>query len=104
MRTSVLIAAIVMLASGSAFAKDSKAKADEKKQEMMKRWVEYSTPGPEHKILQGMVGQWKYTSKFWETENSKPEESKGTSTMRMIMGGRFLEHKTRGKALARGNK
>ena len=72
---------------------------DPKHAESMKAWMEFSTPGAPHKTLQGMTGKWKYTSKFWHKPDSKPEETSGTSTMKMVMGGRFLEHKTTGKVM-----
>ncbi len=67
--------------------------------EMMKAMKEYATPGEPHKVLAMMAGTWKYTSKFWMTADSKPEESSGSSVMKMILGNRFLEHTTKGKAM-----
>lgn len=82
------------------FAADAPPTAvDPKKQEMMKKWQEYATPNENHKIFASMTGKWKYTSKWWEKADSKPEESKGTSTIKTIMGGRFLQHETKGKAM-----
>lgn len=72
---------------------------DPKQAEMMAKWTAYATPGEAHKRLAPLAGKWSYTSKWWEAPNAKPEESKGTSTMRMILGGRFLEHTTKGKAM-----
>ena len=85
---SILAFSIV---SSLTLANDAPA-ADTKKQEMMKAWQEYSTPGAPHKILAGLTGKWKYTSKMWQTAEGAPEESIGTSSMKMIMGGRFLQH------------
>ena len=101
MRTTLLIALAITLASTSAFAKDSEdsAKDNAKKQEMMKVWQEYSTPGAPHKIFEKMAGKWKYTSKWWETSDAKPQESTGTSTTKLIFGGRFLEQNVKGKAM-----
>jgi hypothetical protein len=77
----------------------AKGEQDEKKNEIMKAMKDYSTPGASHKVLEQTVGNWKYNSKFWQTADGKPEESKGTSTLKMIMGGRFLQHETHGKAM-----
>jgi hypothetical protein len=101
-----ILFAIVFAASiGSSFAEDKGApakadpKMDPKMAEMMKAWQEASTPGAAHEVLKGLVGKWKYTSKMWHTPTSAPEESTGTSTMKMIFGGRFLVHETKSKAM-----
>lgn len=72
---------------------------DKMKEEMMKKWTEYSTPSEAHKFLATAAGKWSYTSKMWESKESKPEESRGTATMKMIMGGRYLQQEVKGKAM-----
>lgn len=83
---------LALLVSHSAFAEMSK-------DEMMKAFGEYSTPGAAHKKLKDMSGNWKFTSKMWESKDAKPEESKGTAKMKMIMGGRYLQQEFKGKAM-----
>lgn len=68
-------------------------------QEAMKAWTKYATPSDAHKKLAEMTGQWKYTSKFWMSAEAKPEESKGTSSMKKLLGGRFISQETKGKAM-----
>jgi hypothetical protein len=100
MRKILFILFAITMVSGSALADDSShTSKDPKKQEMMKKWMEYATPTAQHKIFENMTGNWKFTSKFWETADSKPHESTGTSKMKLILGGRFLEHQTKGKAM-----
>src|SRR5262245_11237121 len=82
---------------GAVFAAD--APQGTEKAEMMKKWKEYATPGAAHKVLAGMAGNWTYTSTWWESASSKPETAKGTSTMKMILGGRWLQHTTHSKAM-----
>jgi hypothetical protein len=96
---TTLIYSLMMLMSVSAFAEDAAPAADAKKQEMMKKWQAAATPGENHKMLAGMAGNWKYTSKWWDAADAKPAESTGTSKIKMIMGGRFLQHETKGKAM-----
>lgn len=69
------------------------------KDQMMKAWMAYSTPGEPHKTLATMAGHWTYTSKYWEAADAQPEESTGTSKMKMILGGRFLQNEVKGKAM-----
>lgn len=88
---------IMAFSSHFAFAKTDNEKKTQA--EMMKAFQEYATPGKSHKFLEKMVGKWKYTSKWWESAEAKPEESSGTSTIKMILGGRFLQNETTGKAM-----
>ncbi len=64
-------------------------------------WIKNTVPGEGHKIFKDLVGTWKHTSKFWMDANAKPEESKGTSTSKLIMGGRFLQTDYKGTAMGK---
>ena len=88
-----LFAAVVLLFSLST------ASAEMNKEEMMKKMQEASTPGEAHKLLSQFEGNWTFTSKFWESADGKPEESKGTSVMKLILGGRYLHQEVKGKAM-----
>ena len=65
-------------------------------QEMMAKWQEYATPGEGHKALQPLVGKWDYTVTWWETPESQPQKSTGTSEAKWILGGRCLEQTAKG--------
>lgn len=98
-----LIFSALLALSISAFAADpakqTAGKMDPKAQEMMKKMADYATPGKEHKVLAEMAGTWKYTSKWWETADGKPQENTGTSKMKMVLGGRWLQQEMKGKAM-----
>ncbi len=94
MKKSVtILLSFVLLSSVSA----NEPSADAKKIEMMKAWQDASTPGKEHEILKSLAGKWKVTSKSWETDGSKPEETTGTSTFKSILGGRYVQQDFTGK-------
>lgn len=61
------------------------------KEEMMAKWKEYSTPGESHKALDALVGKWKYTMQWWMDQGTPPEITKGTASIRWILGKRFVE-------------
>jgi hypothetical protein len=91
---------LVATFSLSALAEDpGQMKMDPKKEAMMKKWEAYSTPGAPHKTLEGMTGNWSYTAKAWEEAKGKPEEFQGTSSMKMILGGRFLQQDFKGQMM-----
>jgi hypothetical protein len=100
MKAIQLTVAAALLVGALAFAADTPQPAqDAKMQEAMKAWMKYATPGEPHKVLKDLTGKYKYTSKFWQSAEAKPEESKGTSTMKLVLGGRYLQHETKGKAM-----
>jgi hypothetical protein len=77
------------------FATEETAKHDE----MMKMMMETGTPGPEHKTLAAAEGDWNLTGKNWEKPNTKPSTWSGTSSMQMILGGRFLQQSVKGEMM-----
>jgi hypothetical protein len=70
--------------------------AQEWDQEKMKEMMELAKPGPEHKMLEKMVGTWEQTVKIWMKPGAEPAEMKGTSVNKMILGGRFLQSNVSG--------
>lgn len=49
-----------------------------------------SKPGPEHKVLGALVGNWQATSKMWVDGSNKPIVAKGKAKNTLTLGGRFL--------------
>ena len=68
-------------------------------QEMMKRWMEYSTPGDVHKQMAKTAGSWKYTSKMWMAPGQEPMVSDGTAIFESIYGGRYIQAKVTGSMM-----
>jgi hypothetical protein len=60
-------------------------------QEKINKMMELAKPGPEHKMLEKMVGSWEQTVKLWMTPGAEPAEMKGKSENKMILGARFLQ-------------
>jgi len=65
--------------------------------EMMAMMMELSKPGENHKMLEGAVGNWTYTTKWWMSPDAPPSESTGTATARPAMGGRYVITEHSGK-------
>jgi hypothetical protein len=91
-------AVIGVLTCGNVSAQDRSDKKDAAKgatpdmAEMMKKWEAAATPGPEHKALEPLVGEWSLQTKFWMAgPDAPPTESKGTSKTRWILGNRFVQ-------------
>jgi hypothetical protein len=67
--------------------------------EMMKKWMDYMTPGNMHEMLAKSVGEWTYVSKWWDSPSAKPMVSEGRSVDEMILGGRYLKSTSYGEAM-----
>ena len=56
---------------------------------MMAEMMKYAAPGPEHAVLNPLVGSWKTTVKTWMAPGD-PQVSEGTCDRAWAMGGRYL--------------
>ncbi len=95
---AVLILGFVLVTFTVSGNAEEKAK-DQSQDAMMAKWKEYSTPNENHKLLDFFLGKWDYTVKWWMSPDAKPEESKGASDAKWIMGGRFLEQSVQGTSM-----
>jgi hypothetical protein len=65
-------------------------------EEMMKKMMEYATPGEAHKKLDPLVGKWDYEIQ-WSMAAGAPEMvTKGTSEVRWIYDHRYLQQEVSG--------
>jgi len=101
------VALIAALAVINTLAQDKPASAKESKstaaasnqEEMMKKWMEIASPGPEHKAMEGWAGEWDVASKWRMAPDAPPTESKGTSKVHPILGGRFMQEDHSGEMM-----
>jgi hypothetical protein len=56
-----------------------------------------SAPGPEHKVLERLVGSYDAKVKLFFEPGKLPEESLGTMKRKMLFGGRYLQEEFEGK-------
>lgn len=89
-KTGFAVVAITLLAAGAALAQDSAAPSDDQ-QAIMEAYQRAATPGPQHAVLAKMAGEFTLTLKMFNEPGAEPEVSTGTSSRRMILGGRYLE-------------
>jgi hypothetical protein len=64
--------------------------------EMMKKWEAFATPGPDHKVLDALVGKWTTQIKMWMDPAAPMMESTGTCEMQWVLGGRYLHEEDKG--------
>jgi len=63
------------------------------KEEMMKSWEAYMTPGSIHKMIAMSDGVWNEEITMWMDPSAPPTKSKAKATNKMILGGRYQESK-----------
>ena len=91
-----LLVMLVLVFAGNGFSQEQSAED----QAMMKKWMEYATPGKFHKTLEYFTGHWTAVSKHWMKPGDKAIESKdNTGSARMIMDGRYLVSVSKGSMM-----
>lgn len=87
---------IPLAAASSQTEKEQQAMKDE----MMKKWMEVSTPGDSHKKMDDLVGTWDATVSTWmEGPGKPPTVTKGTSEQKWVLGGRFIQQEMKGEMM-----
>lgn len=64
----------------------------------MEAMMKAMSPGPEHKLLEKMVGDWTFTNKMW-MPGAPETESGGTMHAEMMLGGRYLSSVWKGNMM-----
>ena len=80
-------------------AKDTKPKpaaAEKMDPEAMAKMMALGSPGPDHKVLNDVVGKWNAHVKFWMDPSAPAGESEGTSECEWILGDRFIRESHKG--------
>ena len=66
-------------------------------EEDMKAWEAYMTPTEMHKWLATLDGEWDADITMWMDPSQPPTKSKGTTTNKMIMDGRYQHSENNGE-------
>ena len=92
------------LTVGTALSEDKGAleKMDPAKMaEAMKKVEAAGAPGPAHKALEPLIGEWNAEVKSWMAPDAPPTVSKGTSKAEWAMEGRFVREEFQGEVMGK---
>jgi hypothetical protein len=89
-RSIVLFALSLLIATSPVMAKDKKAEKPMDPQAMMELWKKAAAPGEPHELFASLAGSWTISTKEWMEPDKPPVESTGTAEMKMLLDGRFL--------------
>ena len=81
--------------------KPASRQSDEDSEEMRRKVEAAGKPGPGHKALVALVGNWKAEVKCWMEPGGAPDVSQGTAKTSWILNGRFLEEEFQGQMMGK---
>jgi hypothetical protein len=102
---TALAAVTIGLAAHPAFALDAKKGSDTKaapaaqpsaQEQAMAQWMKLNAPGDAQQLLASWAGDWNFEMKSYMAPGQPPTVSKGTSSLKMILGGRYLQETASG--------
>ena len=67
----------------------------------MKKAEELSTPGPAHKVLEPLVGDWSAEVKFWMAPDAPPTVTKGTAKSTWRLKDRYVQAEFNGEFMGK---
>ena len=68
-------------------------------EDMMNQWMELISLGEEHKEMAETVGEYSYLSTFWTHSGADPMKSKGETTIKAVMDGRYVTETHKGEVM-----
>ncbi len=86
--------------AGKAPAPVAKAGGHDEERAILAALSKYSEPGEQHRWLQALCGSWTTLTRTWMGAGP-PSEAQGTSEVRAILGGRFIEEQHQSRFLGR---
>src|SRR5262245_8687277 len=98
MRVCTFLAQLMLLAACAAVAL-AEEKANDKKNLFQEYLEKFGPPGPEHKLLEPLVGNWNAKVKFWTDPTQPPQASDGTLVRKSLFNGRFVQEDYDGKMM-----
>jgi len=99
MKTWIAFAVVALFATAPAFAADSPPAMTAEQQAMMEKMTKAATPGAQHDMMKKWAGEWNAKVKF-QTDPSQPwQESQSTSTITMLMDGRYCQEVVSGQMM-----
>lgn len=90
----ILVTSIAILVACPLFADDKKPAFDMNK--AMEAMAKHAEPGPHHKKLDPMIGDWTFKAMFTMDPSMPAMEMTGTSTRKWILDGRFMQDDAKG--------
>jgi hypothetical protein len=99
MKTWIALAAVALFTTVPAFAADAPPAMTAEQQAMMEKMTKAATPGPQHEMLKKLAGEWNAKVKFQMDPSQPWQESQSTSTVTVLMDGRYCQELVSGQMM-----
>jgi len=99
MKKWIALAPVALLVAATAFAADSPPAMSAQQQAMMDKMMKAATPGPQHEMLKKLAGDWNAKVRFQMDPSQPWQESASTSTITMLMDGRYCQEVVSGQMM-----
>jgi len=97
---AILLSGSLVRAQEAGKDKNAKPQMPPGQEEMMKKWMEVSTPADGHKKLEDLVGTWDVEMTMWgQGPGSAPTVSRGSAVNSWVLGGRYLRQEFKGEMM-----
>jgi hypothetical protein len=93
---AVCLAVVCLVPPALAQDKPAAPAMSKEQQAMMDAMMKAMVPGENHKLLASLSGNWTFAQKMWMDPAAPPQESTGTASYTMSLGGRYLESTAKG--------
>lgn len=94
MRHRILMITLLLALAAPAAAQQSMT--DEERRKIVQQMMATAQPGPEHSRLAKLAGAWVVEITMWSPGGGEPMKATATAENEMILGGRFLQSRTKG--------
>jgi hypothetical protein len=98
---ALVVAGALLVSLALAADKNSSQKLDPKMEEMMKKAEAACIPGPAHKALEPLVGDWNAEVKMWMAPEAPPSITKGKAKSTWTLKDRFLQQEFSGEFMGK---
>ena len=99
MKNLFVLAAAALIVSTAAIAADAPPKMTAEQQALMEKMTKAAMPGPQHEMLKKMAGEWNAKVTMQMDPSQPPEVNQSTSTLTMLMDGRYCQEVTSGNMM-----
>jgi len=97
---ALLICCMPLHAQETGQGTKAKPQATPDEQEMMKKWMQVSTPGDAQKKLEDLVGTWDVEMSIWSKgPDAPPSVTHGSAVNTWVLGGRFVRQEYKGEMM-----
>jgi hypothetical protein len=97
----LLVAGAVLTSLALADDKSASQKPDPQTEETLKKVEAAGAPGPAHKALEPLVGDWNAEVKMWMAPDAPPTITKGTAKSTWALKGRFVQQDFSGEFMGK---